>query len=120
MSKTNQHACVIGAQGKYIELVLVLSATNMETGQNEEQIQHYTLREGESLVYTAPPTKKSHAGAVGYLAPVWDGQWTEGATAAETQHWELKNPAPPTPPKGQMEIMQDTLDLLVISSLGVV
>ena len=51
----------------------------------------------------------------GFYSPKWDGEkWIEGKTQAEID--TIKN----TPqPKSQIEILQETIDMLIISSLGV-
>lgn len=66
-----------------------------------EQIQGYTLAEGESLVARTDacrqPTVKPCVGAPGFVRPRWDGAaWTEGATEEEIIAWELEHPTPET------------------------
>lgn len=56
-----KYACVIDAQKLYKTFVLVLLIEN-EEHQQEEQIQHYEMLEGEMLVDTVPPTMRPYAG----------------------------------------------------------
>ncbi|MCI2105105.1 MAG: hypothetical protein LKK00_00070 [Intestinimonas sp.] len=77
-----KHCCVINAAGYYQTLVLVL----LPDGE-DQQIQGYTLKSGESFIDTAPPS--------GFVKPRWDGSaWAEGATAEEIAAWGAKNPGP--------------------------
>ncbi|MBM6888558.1 hypothetical protein H6B69_22635, partial [Pseudoflavonifractor phocaeensis] len=80
-------------------LVLVLLVEN-EDHQQEEQIQHYEMLEGEMLVDTVPPTMRPYAGAAGFIRPKWDAAasaWVEGATEEEVAAWEAEHPAPELP-----------------------
>lgn len=82
-----KHQCVIDQAGIYKTLVLTWG----------DQVQHYTLQEGETLVNTTPPVLRPHAGAVGLVRPQWDadtGDWREAATAAEIAAWEAAHPDP--------------------------
>lgn len=91
-----KHSCVIDAQNLYKTFVLVLLVEN-EEGQQEEQIQHYTIQEGQQLVDTAPPALRPHAGAAGLVTPKWDtntSSWVEAATAEEISAWETEHPDP--------------------------
>lgn len=72
-----------------------------QAGGMVEQIQGYTLAEGESLVARTDacrqPIPKPYVGAPGFVRPRWDGAaWVEGATEAEIIAWELEHPAPET------------------------
>lgn len=89
-----KYACVLDAEGFYKTLVLLLG----ELG--EEQIQYYTLQEGERLLEREAPNHKPYADADGFIKPKWSTQiWVEGATAEEISAWERQHPAPePTPP----------------------
>ena len=73
-----------------------------ENGTEQPVVQHYTLREGESLIDTAPPTFRPYAGAVGFISPKWLNEaWSEAATENEITTWEADHPAPAggeTPP----------------------
>ena len=94
-----KHLCVIDAQNLYKTFVLVLHVEN-EEHQQEEQIQHYEMLEGEMLVDTVPPTMRPYAGAAGFIRPKWDAAasaWVEGATEEEVAAWEAEHPAPELP-----------------------
>ena len=91
-----KHSCVIDVQNLYKTFVLVLLVEN-EEGQQEEQIQHYTMQEGEQLVDTAPPSLRPYAGAAGLVSPQWDtdtSAWVEAATEEEISAWEAEHPDP--------------------------
>lgn len=84
-----KHCCVVNADGKYITLVLVLENAGVET------VQYYTLKEGEFLVETCPPSEKPYAGMDGFIKPRWNGtEWVETATEDEISAWEAEHPAP--------------------------
>ena len=90
-----KHCCVIDANQNYKTFVLVKTGSDPLTSQEREEIQHYSLLEGERLVDAAPPTLRPHAGAVGMIRPQWDGKaWTEAATQKEIAAWEAANPDP--------------------------
>lgn len=75
------YSCVINKNGFYVGCVYDIDA--------------YPLKDGETLVDTSFPTKKSHADADGFVYPVWSGeQWAEGATAEEITAWEKAHPGP--------------------------
>ena len=46
-----KYGCVIDAAGRYVTFVIVL----------DNQVQHYTLKDGESLIDAKPPTHKQYA-----------------------------------------------------------
>lgn len=101
-----RHCCVIDAAKKYTTFVLVQTVERPQkdgsTAEGEE-ILHYKLKDGETLIDAMPPVQRQHAGQTGFLAPVWDadaGEWSETATADEIEAWEQEHPAPevkPTP-----------------------
>lgn len=102
--KTEKHCSVIDAEGKHVTYVLVkIRDKPLEDGTTEqvEEIQNYTLKDGEQLVDASPPVMRQHAGSTGFIAPIWDGSdWQETATADEIATWEKEHPAPevkPTP-----------------------
>lgn len=91
-----KHSCVVDADGVYQTFVLVLLEQN-EEGETTENVQGYTLAEGEQLVDTAPPAMRQHAGTAGFITPKWDEDtetWVEGATAEEIADWETEHPDP--------------------------
>ena len=64
-----------------------------------EEIQNYTLKDGEQLVDAQPPVMRQHAGSTGFIAPIWGGSdWQEPATADEIAAWEQAHPAPEVVP----------------------
>lgn len=74
-----KHSCVIDAEGYYKTLVLVLLEPD-ENGQEQENIQYYTLQEGETLLDTAFPAD--------ILKARWNGtEWEETATPEELEQW---------------------------------
>ena len=82
-----KYCCVIDADGRYVTFVLILNG----------DVQFYTLKDGERLIDTNPPTKRQYAGADGFITPLWDvntSAWVEGATDGEIAEWEAQNPAP--------------------------
>lgn len=102
--KTEKHCSVIDAVGRHVTYVLVkIRDKPLEDGGTEqvEEVQNYTLKDGEQLVDAQPPVMRQHAGSVGYIAPVWGGSdWQETAAADEIAAWEQAHPAPevkPTP-----------------------
>lgn len=102
--KTEKHCSVIDAEGRHVTYVLVkIRDKPLEDGGTErvEEVQNYTLKDGEQLVDASPPVMRQHAGSTGFIAPIWDGSdWQETATADEIAAWEKEHPAPevkPTP-----------------------
>ena len=88
-----KHCCVVDADGVYKTFVLVL----MEQGENPENVQGYTLAEGERLLDAPPPGIKIQAGGAGFVKPRWDedaAAWVEGATAEELAAWEAAHSDP--------------------------
>lgn len=54
-----------------------------------------------------------------YVKPKWNGEtWIESATEAELQEWKEKNQVVETQ-KSELEILKETVDTLVLASLGV-
>lgn len=100
--KTEKHCSVIDAVGRHVTYVLVkIRDKPLEDGSTErvEEVQNYTLKDGEQLVDTQPPVMRQHAGSTGFLSPVWGGSdWRETATADEIAAWEKKHPAPEIKP----------------------
>lgn len=101
-----RHCCVIDAAQKYVTFVLVQTVERPQKDGSTaevEEILHYKLKDGETLIDAMPPVQRQHAGQTGFLAPVWDanaGEWSETATADEIAAWEQAHPAPeikPTP-----------------------
>ncbi len=89
-----KHSCVIDAEQKYKTFVLVL------LDEDSEQIQYYSLQDGEQLVDTVPPVMRPYAGAAGFVSPKWDadtGEWIEAANAEDIAAWEAEHPAPEVP-----------------------
>lgn len=102
--KTEKHCSVIDAAGRHVTYVLVkIRDKPLEDGGTErvEEVQNYTLKDGEQLVDAQPPVMRQHAGSTGFLSPIWDGsKWAETAVADEIAAWEQEHPAPevkPTP-----------------------
>ena len=97
-----KHCSVVDAEGKHVTYVLVkIRDKPLEDGTTEqmEEIQNYTLKDGEQLVDAQPPIMRTHAGSTGFLSPVWDGsQWAETAAADEIAAWEQAHPAPEVVP----------------------
>lgn len=100
--KTEKHCSVIDAVGRHVTYVLVkIRDKPLEDGGTEqvEEVQNYTLKDGEQLVDAQPPVMRQHAGSVGYIAPVWGGSdWQETAAADEIAAWEKEHPAPEVVP----------------------
>ena len=100
--KTEKHCSVIDAEGRHVTYVLVkIRDTPLEDGGTErvEEVQNYTLKDGEQLVEASPPVMRQHAGSTGFISPVWDGsQWAETAAADEIAAWEKEHPAPEVKP----------------------
>ena len=95
-----KHCSVIDAEGKHVTYVLVkIRDKPLEDGTTEqvEEIQNYTLKDGEQLVDAQPPVMRQHAGSTGFIAPIWGGSdWQE--TADEIAAWEQAHPAPEVVP----------------------
>ena len=86
-----KHCCVVDADGVYKTFCLVL----MEQGESPENVQGYTLAEGERLLDAPPPGIKMQAGGAGFIKPRWNAAaWVEGATSEELAAWEAAHPAP--------------------------
>ena len=112
-----RHACVVDAQGDYKTLVLVLTEQD-EQGAQRDEIQYYTLGDGESLVDAAAPSTRPYAGAEGFVKPRWDGAgWTEGATAEEVATWEQEHPAPPAPEPTAVDVLGQQVAQLTLSNM---
>ena len=111
--KSEKHCSVIDAEGKHVTYVLVkIRDKPLEDGTTEqvEEIQNYTLKDGEQLVDAQPPVMRTHAGITGFLSPVWGGSdWQETATADEIAAWEQAHPAPEVmpAPKSNAELEQE-------------
>ena len=97
-----KHCSVIDAEGKHVTYVLVkIRDKPLEDGGTEqiEEVQNYTLKDGEQLVDAQPPVMRQHAGSTGFIAPIWGGSdWQETATADEIAAWEQAHPAPEVVP----------------------
>lgn len=103
-----KHCCVVDADGKYVTLVLVLVNDGVET------VQYYTLKEGEFLVETCPPSEKPYAGMDGFIKPRWNGtEWVETATEDEISVWEAEHPAMPQPEPTEQEQLRADVDFLL-------
>ena len=100
--KTEKHCSVIDAEGKHVTYVLVkIRDKPLEDGGTEqvEEVQNYTLKDGEQLVDAQPPVMRQHAGSTGFISPIWGGSdWREKATADEIAAWEQAHPAPEIKP----------------------
>lgn len=100
--KTEKHCSVIDAEGRHVTYVLVkIRDKPLEDGGTEqsEEVQNYTLKDGEQLVDAQPPVMRTHAGSTGFLSPIWGGSdWQETATADEIAAWEQAHPAPEVKP----------------------
>ena len=97
-----KHCSVIDAEGRHVTYVLVkIRDKPLEDGGTErvEEVQNYTLKDGEQLVDAQPPVMRQHAGSTGFISPIWDGsQWVETAAADEIAAWEQAHPAPEVKP----------------------
>ena len=112
MRKPDGHTycSVIDAAGEYVDLVLVHLFKD-GNGAEVREIDSYTLKEGESTVDALAPTVRPHAGAEGFVHPVWDADtsaWVESATAEEIATWELENQAP-VPTEAEIRAKRDRL-----------
>ena len=66
--KTEKHCSVIDAEGRHVTYVLVkIRDKPLEDGGTEqvEEVQNYTLKDGEQLVDASPPSMRQHAGSTG-------------------------------------------------------
>ena len=108
-----KHCSVVDAEGRHVTYVLVkIRDKPLEDGTTEqvEEIQNYTLKDGEQLVDAQPPVMRAHAGSTGFLSPVWGGSdWQETAAADEIAAWEKEHPAPEVmpAPKSNAELEQE-------------
>ena len=97
-----KHCSVVDAEGRHVTYVLVkIRDKPLEDGGTEqiEEVQNYTLKDGEQLIDAKPPIMRQHAGSVGYIAPVWGGSdWQATAAADEIAAWEQAHPAPEIKP----------------------
>ena len=100
--KTEKHCSVIDAVGRHVTYVLVkIRDKPLEDGGTEqvEEVQNYTLKDGEQLIDAQPPVMRTHADSTGFISPVWDGsKWAETAAADEIAAWEKEHPAPEVQP----------------------
>ena len=97
-----KHSCVIDAQSYYKTLVLVLLEPD-GAGGTAENIQYYTLGEGERLLDGKPPTE--------FIRPHWNGSaWEEGATPEEIEQWEIDHPAPPPLEPSEIDLLRAELE----------
>ena len=91
-----KHCCVVDADGTYKTFVLVMLEQG-EEDQIAENVQGYTLTDGEYLLDAQPPLIKDHAGDAGFVRPCWDesaAAWVEGATGEDLAAWESEHPDP--------------------------
>ena len=89
---TEKHCCVLSSANEYKLLVRVI----VDEEQNEI-VQGYKLKEGETLLDAQPPTRKDHAGSTGFVKPRWDedaAAWVEGVTGEDLAAWEAEHPDP--------------------------
>lgn len=105
--KTGEHyACVI-KDGKYVDFVIV-----EEFSDGSEVPYMYTMKQGEELALTNPPTMKVNAKTDGFIYPLWDGfEWVESATDSEIEQWKAQHPVP-VPVPTDVEILQKENRLL--------
>lgn len=100
--KSEKHCSVIDAEGRHVTYVLVkIRDKPLEDGGTErvEEVQNYTLKDGEQLVDASPPVMRQHAGSTGFISPIWGGSdWQETAAADEIAAWEQAHPAPEVKP----------------------
>lgn len=104
--------CVVDADGQYVEFVEV-TVTYDDKYETEGALFEpycYALKDGESLVESPkPPTIRPHAGADGFIAPVWEAGsavWEESATAEEIAAWETEHPVPELEPMDELTMTQ--------------
>lgn len=87
-----KYGCVIDANRVYKTLVKVLLGDD-----GEQEIESYTLKDGERVIDTYRPNPCPYKGAAGYIKPQWDvdtSTWIEAATEEEIAAWEAENPDP--------------------------
>lgn len=87
-----KYGCVIDANRVYKTLVKVLLGDD-----GEQEIESYTLKDGERVIDTYRPNPRPYKGAAGYIKPQWDADtstWIEAATEEEIAAWELAHPDP--------------------------
>ena len=87
-----KYGCVIDANRVYKTLVKVLLGDD-----GEQEIESYTLKDGERVIDTYRPNPCPYKGATGYIKPQWDvdtSTWIEAATKEEIAAWEAENPDP--------------------------
>lgn len=87
-----KYGCVIDANRVYKTLVKVLLGDD-----GEQEIESYTLKDGERVIDTYRPNPCPYKGAAGYIKPQWDvdtSTWIEAATKEEIAAWEAENPDP--------------------------
>ena len=68
-----KHCCVIDTRKVYKTLVLVISRENTKPDGSvslESEVQHYAMLPGETLIETAPPPMRFHAGPANHQAKV--------------------------------------------------
>lgn len=87
-----KYGCVIDANRVYKTLVKVLLGD-----EGEQEIESYTLKDGERVIDTYRPNPRPYKGAAGYIKPQWDADtstWIEAATEEEIAAWEAGHPDP--------------------------
>ena len=87
-----KYGCVIDANRVYKTLVKVLLGDD-----GEQEIESYTLKDGERVIDTYRPNPCPYKGAAGYIKPQWDADtstWIEAATEEEIAAWEAEHPDP--------------------------
>ena len=87
-----KYGCVIDANRVYKTLVKVLLGDD-----GEQEIESYTLKDGERVIDTYRPNPRPYKGAAGYIKPRWDADtsaWVEAATEEEIAAWEAGHPDP--------------------------
>ena len=87
-----KYGCVIDANRVYKTLVKVLLGDD-----GEQEIESYTLKDGERVIDTYRPNPCPYKGAAGYIKPQWDvdtSAWIEAATEEEIAAWEAEHPDP--------------------------
>lgn len=87
-----KYGCVIDANRVYKTLVKVLLGDD-----GEQEIESYTLKDGERVIDTYRPNPCPYKGAAGYIKPQWDvdtSTWIEAATEEEIAAWEAEHPDP--------------------------
>lgn len=93
MRSINAAMVVIDATGRYVELVQMMDPQ----GNILDHPYKYELKDGERVISAKQPTMRQHAGATGFIDPVWDDDteaWIEAASAEEIAAWEAEHPAP--------------------------